>query len=291
MTSLRSELVAAHNAAQTLSLQKKEHFEGAADDMRRHQLAKEEEVSKNLMLEEYISRLEHDASIALKKLSATEKDNVLNARKQSLALDKLVAEKNEAEARSRQAQDAVQEGAERIKTLQQAVQELQGALSDLGSKQSASRQDVDSKVGQLSAQLARATEERDAESRRSDSLADKTNALAGELQRCRADMGAAAAQIDALRRENQDILQKQQQALSSAGGATQQYHAQFKQTQELLKVACVCATVWLHSFSVVFLQTVQAQRAELQAQNISLRNELNQVYSNTQGAGSSSGRR
>lgn len=260
LNNLRTELVAAYKTAQTVAASKKEQVEAANDAARRHQLAKEQEVSKGLELEEYVSRLEHEASIAVKRAAIAEKDNALAARKQAMSLEKVTGEKREVEDQLRVALAASKEAADRAKKLEGTVAQLEAMLADYNIKQSSSRQETDSRVAQLSAQLSRTFEERDNMARHSEDLAEQCNALQAENQRHKSDMNNAIAQIEALRRENADIQQKQQQALSSASDAAQQYHTQFKNTQELLK-------------------TVQAQRAQLLAQNVSLRNELNQTNS------------
>jgi chromosome segregation ATPase len=232
----RAELLAAYKSVHAGSQTRSAQIEAARDDSRRHQLAREEEVSKTLSLEEYASRLEHEASLGQKRLAALEKDQRAATAKQTTALEQLAVEKKVVEQKELATRGAWQDSAAKAKALEGSVQQLQTVIAELRGSQSSSRQEVDAKVDQLAGQLRRALEERDEEMRRGDALADRGEAALREVQMCRADLGTAAAQIEALRKENQDIVYKQQQALSSAGGATQQYHTQFKQSQELLKV-------------------------------------------------------
>jgi hypothetical protein len=68
LQSLKTELLDVYKALQARKVLDAGRIEDATDELRRLQLAKEEEVGRALMLEEQISRLEHEAAGSLKKI-------------------------------------------------------------------------------------------------------------------------------------------------------------------------------------------------------------------------------
>ena len=94
-------------------------------------------------------------------------------------------------------------------------------------------------LAKISAQLNEVQREKDQELKLSASLVRKNEQLELQLSQFSGERSAMLAQLERMRKDQQDQLLQQQRALSSVGGATQQYHNQIKQTQELLKVISI----------------------------------------------------
>lgn len=99
MEGLRRELMAAFKVMKAKSERKTAEVEKAKDELKAEQLAKEELVGRNLLLEEQVSRLEHDALQTQRRMGVLEREATHNSSRHSIEMDKLMDDKRALEER------------------------------------------------------------------------------------------------------------------------------------------------------------------------------------------------
>lgn len=239
----------------------KDHIEDTKDDVRRAQLAKEEERSKTLMLEESVSRLEHELAGGDAKLKEIEMHNHDKLAQQKSRIDTLMKEKTEFEGRLQRVQQALDAATSQAKNLQYSNHNIQTTLGDSSAKHSAVQQEVQSKINQLTAQLKRATTERDQQSNACEELRIKLANSMREITEAKRAVENAAAEVQRQKEEHSMASSRTAETINAVGGnvfafamlysvtstigTTAQYQQQLKQTQELLKVKFIFDTTYL----------------------------------------------
>jgi chromosome segregation protein len=237
----------------------KDAIEDGKDDIRRAQLGKEEERSKTLMLEESVSRLEHELSAYENKVEDNDSRATEKLNQQKSRIDDLVKERADMEQRLQRMQQSLDAATSQARTLQAANHSIQNTLGDSTAKNSAVKQEVQGKLNQLAAQLKRATQERDQQAKVAEDLQLKLDRAQAAIHQSMNMSEQSKADIQKQQSDNEAVAQKHAQAIAAMQATTNQYQEQLKHTQELLKV-------------------VQAQRAELQTQNQQLRSEIDETY-------------
>jgi chromosome segregation ATPase len=214
----------------------KEQLEDAKDDLRRAQLSREEERSRSLMQEEQISRLELE--LAGKDRGLVENEQRLQERiiAQKSKIDKLSADNAALEAKIQQLHQSLQETSALAKNLQMTNQQMHSAMGETNSRHTENRQDVESKMGQLTTQLRRTIQEKDDLARIVEEQRSNTNRLQRESEAAKAAALQAQGQLDDLQKQTEASLGKQKLTMSAVGGATQRYQQQLKQNQDILQV-------------------------------------------------------
>ncbi|CAE7620111.1 Lamb1, partial [Symbiodinium microadriaticum] len=96
----------------------KDIIEDTKDDVRRAQLAKEEERSKTLMLEESVSRLEHELSAYENRVEDTESRGKEKLTQQKNKIDELMKERADMEARLQRMQQSLDAATSQARALQ-----------------------------------------------------------------------------------------------------------------------------------------------------------------------------
>jgi chromosome segregation ATPase len=239
LTSLRNEVLASFKAVKLQHEKAKNNIMNLSDEVRKSQLAKEEEIGKTLILEEQLSRMEHEAINSQRKIVQLEKDNSMHSDKHSNLADKLTEEKNFLEMKIKDLKKVLDESNSKLDNYESKIRNLESIISDLTAKQVMSKKDYDSKLNQIAPQVSKLTIERDNEIEKKKNIEEINQHLLSELKALKDANNTAYLQLEKVRKENQEIIQKQQQAMSTVGGTTQQYHNQIKQTQELLKVIII----------------------------------------------------
>ena len=172
----------------------RDNVENHKDDIRRLALAKEEERSKTLMLEEAVSRLEHEiSSYDQKIIDADTKANqkvVLMRDK----VDQMTSEKQEMEGRIQRLQQSLDAQVAQSRQLQSSNQSIQNNLGASTAKQTAAKSEIQGKISQLSSQLKRANQERDANERLAGETQAKYIALQDEFDAMKTAMETAKAE-------------------------------------------------------------------------------------------------
>mmetsp|Transcript_8766 Transcript_8766/g.13100 ORF Transcript_8766/g.13100 Transcript_8766/m.13100 type:complete len:805 (+) Transcript_8766:94-2508(+) len=233
----------------------RETIEDTKDDVRRAQLAKEEERSKTLMLEESVSRLEHELSAYDTRVKDAESRGNDKLAQQKMKIDNLMKERADMESRLQRLQQSLDAATSQARTLQLSNHSIQTTLGDSTAKHSAEKQEVQGKLNQMAAQLKRATQERDQQTKVAEELQQKLDEMQAGINSATGLAEQTKADVEKQRAENEAISARHATAMAAVQATTAQYQEQLKQTQELLKV-------------------VQAQRSELQAQNTMMRAEL-----------------
>lgn len=237
----------------------RDEIEDYRDDVRRAQLAKEEERSKSLMLEESVSRLEHEI--------ATKDNNVKDAEtrakekldSQKNKIDGLLKDRHDLELRLQRLQQSLDAATSQARTLQHSNYNIQTSLGDSSAKQSALKQEVHGKLNEVTSQLKRVTQERDEEQNKREELQRTLDAMKASIDEANTIKEQSKAEMERQKKEMEEALERHNAAMNKAGTTSGHYQHQLKQTQDLLKV-------------------VQAQRTELQTQNKLLRSELDEAY-------------
>ena len=236
-----------------------ETIEDYKDDVRRAQLAKEEERSKSLMLEENVSRLEHEIASkdnGVKDADARAKEK-LDAQKAKI--EGLMNDRSDLEMRLQRLQQSLDAATSQARTLQYSNHNIQTTLGDSSAKQSALKQEAHGKLNEVTSQLKRVTQERDNEQNLRNELQKTLDAMRANIEEANVIKEQSKAEMAKQKADMEAALNRHNAAMNSAGTTAGQYQNQLKQTQELLKV-------------------VQAQRAELQNQCKTLRSELDTAY-------------
>jgi chromosome segregation ATPase len=211
------------------------------------------------MLEDNVNRLEHEIANYEQRFADADTRALQKAAAMKTKIDELIAEKAELEGRVVRLEQSLDAVSAQAKALQASNQQFQSNLGVSAAKQSAAQTEVHTKVGQLSAQLKRATQEKELQAKQNEELQSKLAALRAEADAARAALDAARVETDKLTKEKEMFNSRQQETLSSVEAASTKYEEQLRQTQQLLKV-------------------VQAQKAELQSQNQALRSQIDESY-------------
>lgn len=214
----------------------KDVIEDTKDDVRRAQLAKEEERSKTLMLEESVSRLEHELSAYENKVEDNDSRATEKLNQQKSRIEDLVRERADMEQRLQRMQQSLDAATSQARSLQAANHSIQNSLGDSTAKNSAVKQEVQGKLNQLAAQLKRATQERDQQAKLAEDLQNKLDRAQNAIQSSQNMTEQTKAEIQKQQSDNEAVAQKHSQALALMQATTNQYQEQLKQTQELLKV-------------------------------------------------------
>jgi chromosome segregation ATPase len=238
----------------------KDNIEDTKDDVRRAQLSKEEERSKTLMLEETVSRLEHELSSYEMKIKEAEHKGREKVGQQKLKIDSLMKERSDMELRIQRLQQSLDAATSQARTLQLSNHNIQTTLGDSTVRNSAVKQEIQGKLNQLSTQLKRAIQERDTQVQVSEELQKRLDALQNQVSVANRVSDDAKSDINRQKSETDALAANYAQSLAAVQTTTAQYQDQLKHTQELLKV-------------------MQTQRNELQEQNRKLRHELETLYS------------
>jgi chromosome segregation ATPase len=214
----------------------KEQLEDSKDDLRRAQLSREEERSKSLMQEEQISRLELE--LASKDRTLVENEQRLQERvvAQKSKIDKLTVDNSALESKIQTLHQTLQETGALAKNLQMTNQQMHAAMDEINSRHTDNRQDVESKLGQLSTQLRRTTQEKDDLARALEELRSQSNKQQRDADAARTVAVQAQQQLEDLQRQTEASLGKQKLTMNAVGGATQRYQQQLKQNQDILQV-------------------------------------------------------
>ena len=276
LESWKSELQQVHKALTNKCKEAAESLEDSRDDVRRALLAKEEERSKTLMLEENVSRLEHELTGYDNKVADAENKAQQKVLTMKAKVDQIVSEKEEMEARILRLQQSLDATSAQARQLQSSNQAIQNNLGASTAKQTAAKSEIQGKISQLSAQLKRANQEREQSAKVADDAQDKYYSLKQEADSTKSALEVARADIARLMREQEISVSKQSEALSKVEVTTGKYEEQLKQTQQLLKVVSMYSFL-SHPYKLLNLQVVQSQKSELQSQNRGLREELDAV--------------
>jgi len=237
----------------------KDVIEDTRDDVRRAQLAKEEERSKTLMLEESVSRLEHEISTYEMKIKEAETKGQEKVAQQKQKIDTLMKERSDLELRIQRLQQSLDSATSQARTLQLSNHNIQTTLGDSTVRNSAMKQEIQGKLNQLSTQLKRALQERDQQIKISEDLQKRLDSLQSQINVANKVSEDAKTDVNKQKTETETLAANYAQSLAAVQATTAQYQDQLKHTQDLLKV-------------------MQTQRNELQEQNRKLRQELDQLY-------------
>ena len=195
----------------TLRHKKHSYFESMDNDKvekKQLQIAKDEEVGRALMLEEQLSRLEHEAAGYLKKVTQLEKDSAYQAKRQTLLVDKLKAEKQQLDDKLVLGGKVQNELQGKLNGLLTETQQQQAIIDGMQMKQNVTDKDKETKVGQLTSQLRKEHEEKDIEGKRAARLTHQINQLLTEMDELKATLNSAYTMNEKLKRENQELAQK-----------------------------------------------------------------------------------
>lgn len=214
----------------------KDIIEDTKDDVRRAQLAKEEERSKTLMLEENVSRLEHEMLGHDQKVKDIENNFTEKIASQKNKIEQLVRERGELEGRIQRLQQSLDAATTQARNLQYSNHTIQTTLGDSTAKHSAAKQEIQAKINQLSAQVKRAATERDNALQAAEELKEKLAAQEADIAAAKAAAEQAKAETARQAKELESYHNKHAQTMQAVGGTAAQYQEQLKQTQELLRV-------------------------------------------------------
>lgn len=233
----KAELQSVHKGLIAKCKDATEAVEDCKDDVRRALLAKEEERSKTLMLEETISRLEYemggyDQKIVDGENKANQKVSMMKAK-----VDQMEKEREEMLDRIQKLQHSLDATSAQARALQSSNQSIQNNLGASTAKQTAAKSEIQGKISQLTAQLKRANQERETSAKVAEDATEKYAQLKRESDSTRVALEMAKADIAKLTRELDMTSSKQNAALSTVEQTTGKYEEQLKQTQQLLKVS------------------------------------------------------
>lgn len=232
----KSELQLVHKGLTKKCKDAGDALEDSRDDVRRALLAKEEERSKTLMLEENVSRLEHEIAGYDKKIAEAENKAQQRVALMKAKVDQMTAEKDDMENRIQRLQQSLDATSAQARALQSSNQSIQNNLGASTAKQTAAKSEIQGKISQLSSQLKRANQEREQSSKIAEDAQDKYVHLKREADATKSALEVARADIARLMREHEMVASKQYDALSNVEATTGRYEEQLKQTQQLLKV-------------------------------------------------------
>jgi DNA repair exonuclease SbcCD ATPase subunit len=214
----------------------KDTIEDTRDDVRRAQLSKEEERSKTLMLEETVSRLEHELSSYEVKITEAEMKGTEKVSQQKIKIDNLLKERSEMELRIQRLQQSLDAATSQARTLQFSNHNIQTTLGDSTVRNSAVKQEIQGKLNQLSNQLKRAIQERDTQIQISEELQRRLDGMAGQISVANKITEEAKMSSNRQKTETETLAANYAQSLAAVQTTTAQYQDQLKHTQELLKV-------------------------------------------------------
>lgn len=232
------------------------------------ELKAEELRGRVLMLEEDVSRAEHEAAVAGNKLA---EESATSSTRLAAAADKLraadaVAEELKSELLRLRAQ--LERANKQNITLQTEAGRMTTELADVQARNAARIASLDEQVGALQASMR--------------TLTAQVEGLSEERSRLAATVEAHAATIEALRKENAELGAEADANAEASRAAIASYSAQVSTLTEGLKAMEKQAKQ-----TQSLLSLVQEQRKALQASNIELRAELDSLYSQSLNGGSS----
>lgn len=232
----KGELQLVHKGLTNKCKEAAEALEDSRDDVRRAMLAKEEERSKTLMLDEQVSRLEHEMAGYDKKIADADNKAQQRVAVMKVKVDAMSAEKEDMEGRIQRLQQSLDATSAQARALQSSNQSIQNNLGASTAKQTAAKSEIQGKISQLSAQLKRANQERETSAKIAEDAQEKFVNLKRDSDATRQALEIARADIARLMREQEMVSSKQNEALSKVEMTTGKYEEQLKQTQQLLKV-------------------------------------------------------
>lgn len=256
LNKLKPELTGAFEKLYSINKINIDQLEVMKDDIRRIQISKEEEKSRNLNLLEKNSRLESDLSNQEQLL--IEKDEESKEKVLSLKNinELLVSDKKILEEKLKKMQLALDDSTIQARKLLSNNQTMQLAIGEASSQHSVSKIDIESKVIQLTTQLKRTLNEKELLARDMATIKSELSCIQINLDSSVHENEKLLFEINKLEKEKEEIAIINQKKLATVGSVNLQYVNQLKQEHSLLLV-------------------VQEQRAELQLQNDQLREELN----------------
>jgi hypothetical protein len=263
LTKLKPELVGSFEKLFSSNKINIDQLEVVKDDIRRIQISKEEEKSRNLNLLEKNSRLESDISNQEQLL--IEKDEESKEKLQSLKNinELLVSDKKILEEKLKKMQLSLDDSTVNARKLLSNNQSMQLAIGEASSQHSVSKIDIESKVIQLTTQLKRTINEKELLTKDVAAVKSDLSAIQINLDSKEHENEKLLYEINKLEKEREETSIITQKKLTTVGSVNIQYVNQLKQEHSLLLV-------------------VQEQRSELQRQNDQLRDELNSKSRNNQ---------
>ena len=233
----------------------RDKLDDAVDECSRETRLKEEQKSRVLLLEESLSRAEHELSINRQSSNMEVSKHKIKTEDLSGALSSEREVRAELEARLQRAQANLDAATANARELQQQNASMSEELDNAGLRHTSSRQELDSKTIELAAHLKRALQERDTETAAKVAQANRNMQLEADLGDKSLAIEAARQELASRAREVDELRNRADKAHSTQGSNQQMILQQLKQTQEMLK-------------------TIQGQKSDLATQNQKLREEV-----------------
>lgn len=230
------------------------------DEIKQFEIVCEQEKSKNLNLEENISRLQHKMSALEGNLFENDYVAQDKINKCTAIIEQYTADKGVLEGKIARLQQALDATTSQARSIQSSNQSLQAAVEEASNKYAAERSDFEDRLSHLLQQQQRLIEEREQQAKVQQELNQLVQHFEGELHRSNEETNRAWQEAARLNKMSDEAKGNYMQVMNSVGGTTQQLNLQLQQNQEIIKV-------------------VQAQRAELLGQNQQLRSEIDR-YAN-----------
>jgi chromosome segregation ATPase len=239
-----------------------EAVQDAKDNTIRESIAKSEERSRVLFLEEKLSQLTHHKSNIEQENNSkvSELSRTIEALQEQLMHER--DGKKELEAQGHKMQHSLDLASTEIKELQKLNQTLHVDIGDKLSRQSNTKQEAEDKAIQLAAQLRRTIQERDAERKSKDSLTAQLNEVDIHSQNLQADIQQLSLELSSKARDCDELKAKFSRSALATGDTQNMYHKQLEQAQ-------------------TYAKTLQEQKAELVSNNTKLNEELRYYQSQT----------
>lgn len=232
-----------------------EKLKDARDDISRESIMKEEHKSRLLMLQESLSRTEHDLALSRQANSQDSSKTRLRLEELSTQLESERKMRKEMENRLSVAQKSAESANATARQLQMRNATMVEELDMATSKHSSSKQEMDGKAIELATTLKKVLQEKELlegqkleETRRVESLMEELNEKDALIEGARTDLVSRSREVEMLRHS-------QKSSLGNASNNQLKYQEQLQKTQELIK-------------------TLQSQKNELFAQNQALSDEL-----------------
>jgi chromosome segregation protein len=238
----------------------RDKLEDAQDEIGRVGIQKEEEKARAIMLQESLSRTEHE-------LTMSNRESSLSVSKLKLRVEELssllVAEKEaraETDQRLHQAHKSLDASTAAARDLQEQNRNITEALDDTSLRHTSDRQELDSRAIELAAQLKAALQDRDKEMQARLELADRLAMAENMVDERRHALDATREELNQNRQAVEEMRQKQSAAMNNVGSTHQKYEEQLANMRSVI-------------------QTLKESRAELNTQNQVMREELRALES------------
>lgn len=212
-------------------------LEDVEDQKKEAEIRIEEEKSKILDREDYISQLQLKVSSLENTLAHNEYVVADQTRKCQSILEKSSSDKSLADGKMQKLQQALDAMSLQNKNLQSGQLELKNALSETTKQAQQERSELENRVSGLINQLKATTEERSQLNKTNEDLKKKIDEFTQLVASTKEEGRRFREECVKLKQEMDELKQKHLQTISNVGGANQQYHNQLKQSQELLKVS------------------------------------------------------